>query len=193
MPARGGLDAAADISESITVISNRMSMYAATLPKQARWQAQLLLSDYLYDPQMQAFLAEIASIDSAVTSIESQFGDIRDVFVGFDGLLAATVDYAFEQMDLQVAAMMDGMLQDDGALAAIIDAQRQAIFDDVSRQRVAAMEELDSVVQHAVQVALADSNQVIDHLFLRTVQLLAGLILIGVIGAAVFMRVRRHS
>ncbi len=191
--ARGGLAAAADINEAIQVMSNRMSMYAATLPKQATWQAQLLMSYYFYDPQMQAFLGEISSIDSAVASIESQFGDIRDVFVDIDHILVATVDSAFAELDEQIAAMMDEMLQEDGALSAMIAEQRQAIFDDVTRQRVAAMAELDSVVQHAVQTALADSNQVIDHMFLRAVQLLAGLLVVAVIGLAVFTRMKRRA
>lgn len=191
--ARGGLAAAADISESITVISNRLTLYMTSLPKQMRWQFQLLLSDYFYNPQMQAFIAEVGSIDSAVVSIESQFGDIRDVFVDIDDILAATVDHAFEEMDLQVAAMMDSMLQENGALAFMIEAQRQAIFDDVSAQRVAAMAELDSVVQHAVRVAVADSTEVIDHLFLRLVQVLAGLILVALVGGAVFMRAKRRA
>lgn len=191
--ARGGLAAAADISESITVISNRLSMYAAALPKQARWQAELLLWEVLDDPDAQAFLAQVGSIDSSVVSIEEQFGDIRNVFVRIDDILAATVNDAFDELDAQVAEMMDNMLQEQGALTAMIEAQRQAIFDDVTLQRVAAMEELDSIVQHAVQVAVADSNQVIDHLFLRTIQLLAGLILIAVIGGAVFMRAKRRA
>lgn len=191
--ARGGLAAAADINESITVISNRMSMYAAALPKQARWQAEIMLWEVLDDPQTQAFLGEVASIDSAVVSIGEQFGDIRNVFVDIDDILNRTVDRAFEEMDEQVAAMMDSALQENGAFAAMIDAQRQAIFDDVSAQRVAAMEELDSVVQHAVRVAVADSTEVIDHLFLRIVQLLAGLIVIVVIAGAIFMRRKRPA
>jgi hypothetical protein len=186
--ARGGLAGVADINESVTILSNRLSLYAASLPKQARWQAQLLVWEVLDDPQARLFLGNIDSIQRDVERIEDQFADIRDVLVDVDDILAGQRLAAFQQMNDEILALADALARQREAIMALVDSGRVAVFEDVSAQRVAAMTELDSIVQHAVDQALRGSDRVIDHLFIRTIQLMAGLIVLGIIGLAILRR-----
>jgi tetrahydromethanopterin S-methyltransferase subunit F len=178
----------ADINESVTILSNRLSLYAASLPKQARWQAQLLVWEVLDDPQARLFLGNIDSIQRDVERIEDQFADIRDVLVDVDDILAGQRLAAFQQMNDEILALADALARQREAIMALVDSGRVAVFEDVSAQRVAAMTELDSIVQHAVDQALRGSDRVIDHLFIRTIQLMAGLIVLGIIGLAILRR-----
>ena len=67
------------LSESLGDLTARLDSYNAYLPKQARWQAELLLQDVTREPQVNAALANLATLSDTAAKTASSMDHMPEV------------------------------------------------------------------------------------------------------------------
>jgi hypothetical protein len=126
--AAGGLDVGvfqvmADIPATVADLATRMDIYAAYLPKAARWQAELMADDLTGRAEMQRVLATLASVERLTERANALLSP-----TGIRGTLDATGDRIRAE---RIAAL------------ASVDEQRVETLAYLTRERVAAVADLD--------------------------------------------------
>ena len=176
----GGLAVLGSLAMQATDMSERLKVYAATLPRQIRWQSELILLDLLHEADIEEFLGNVESIDRSALRL-ADFGDTVPALVG---------DQAAFAIDALSAELLASLRE--------VDRQRIETIEALTRERIAVMEQLDNeLIAMMEQVAaLADStirrtpgalNDVVDHAFARALVLLA-LIFVGGLVFAFLLR-----
>ena len=197
------------LAEGLGDLTVRMDSYNAYLPKQARWQAELLLTDFKHDPQISNALLNIAvlsdSAREATSSIDrmpdlvSQTRDVMTANIASQRLSAqAFIEeeriktlYALQQERIATMASMDGE-----RLAATADfrVERQAALETLRGQEIAVMNQFEALSAKTIQDLDAKGRGLIDYIFLRTLELmLLMMVLCAVMIWVVLRQFRRHS
>ncbi len=196
------------LAEGLGDFTARLDSYNVYLPKQARWQAELLLTDFTNDPKISNALSNIAELsDSAkeATSSIDRMPDLvnqtRDVMTAnmasqrlsaqafLEGERLKTL-YALQQERIATMAAMDGE-----RLAATADfrKERQAALETLRGQEIAVMNEFEVFTAKTVQDVDEKGHGLIDYLFLRVLELmLLMLVLCAVVAWVVLRQFRRH-
>ncbi|BDG05636.1 hypothetical protein [Anaeromyxobacter oryzae] len=126
--AEGGLDISvfqvmANIPATVADLATRMDIYAAYLPKAARWQAELMADDFAGGAEMQRALATLASVE--------RLTERTNALLSPAGLRGALDDASARVRAERIAAL------------ASIDGQRVETLAYLTRERVAAVADLD--------------------------------------------------
>lgn len=185
-----GIAAAASIDAQVADLLERLEMYGEHLPKQARWQAQLLASDYLQSDQIGTLLADVQRISAEIEAVRVSLDSIGAVFGDFQGILNRAVgglgdnltyqrETAFEEVDaLRVAAMAD------------VAAEAERLVVELSRQREAVMADMEGLTVAAIDRAVNRFERLANRLFWRFT-LLVVVASAAAFGAALYLGRRR--
>ncbi len=170
----GLLRRTAGLLEDTRDITARVDLYAASLPRQARWQAELVAADAMNAPALQSALAELA-----------RTVDILDRVAGVAVNAPALV--ARER-----AAVLEGLGQERRSLQDFISGERQAVLLGVGRERAAVLEALHAervaTLQQVNGLALGWVDHAFDragHLVDRVFLWLLALVGLGVVGGLI--------
>jgi hypothetical protein len=189
------------ITQTVESLNGRLSLYMAHLPKQARWQAELLLEDPTTSGKLAGALEDLAGIDATATRV----ADTLDRAV--DDTVPAVVNEVLVTLHQEVMTISD-----------LIDAQRrivleqlpneyEEIFTRVSEQRIAALRDVETQLQQAlgrvddvVASAMTDAEGLtrgtVDYAFERATPLLImaffGLLILILVYRLVPQRVRTN-
>lgn len=174
------------VDERLGDLSARLDAYNVYLPKQARWQAELWLGDIARNSQFGAARNNITSVSDALAKTSNNIdrlpefmtqarqavrGDIEGQRLAAQGFLrderVQTLDALQQERVAAVAAL------DNERVAATEDlrGERKQIFEDLRRQEILVIEDLNASVERAMQEFDAKNRRLIDHLFLRAVEL----------------------
>ena len=183
----GGLAVLGNLAMQATDLSERLKYYAAAMPKQIRWQAELVLLELLDEADIEEFLGNVESIDRSALRL----ADVADTVPALVG----------DQAAFAIDALSDELL----ASLREVDRQRIETLDALTRERIAVMDQLDNELIAMMEqlAALADGtirrtpgalNDVVDYAFRRALVLLA-LIFVGSLIFAFLLRLmwRRPS
>jgi len=151
-----------EIVEAVAVgvadLSQQMSAYANYLPKQARWQTELLLEG----------LTATEKVDQALSR------DLDRALVVLDNQRRATL----EVLEKERLAVMNDVKTERAAMSADITAERIAVLKEIERQRQETLAKLEAIGKRLLDDALDNSNEKIDHFFIRTLQVGALLVFV---------------
>ena len=187
------------IQESLGDITARLDSYNAFLPKQARWQVELLLSDLGHYPELSTAESNLASISRALEKAS--------------GSLERLPELAGNAREVVLADVVGQRL----AAQSFLQEERRQVFDSLTQERIDALAELRRerlaasgdlrgewpLVLHAMDEHLqtisertlkdfdARSRALIDHLFLRCVELV--LLTLTLSFLAVWLLLRRFA
>lgn len=203
--ARGNMSAMAAVKSlgaSLDDVMARLDLYSEYLPKQAAWHAQALAYDLLEPGQAEGPLADLSKTATA-------FDRIAASLEGYPGVVAderrVVLDAVTREREQVLAELLDKItelelfIQDERidfvenqlrierqAIFEAIAAERAIIIAEAKQERAATMDELETMVGELIEHSAV---KIVDHFFLRAVQLLAiGLIGIGLIaGVAVVL------
>src|SRR6185437_15696005 len=92
------------LQENLGDITARLDSYNAYLPKQARWQAELLATDLSQNPQLAAAAANFATLSKAMNSASNNLDRMP-------GLAARAREVALSDVDHQRVAAQDFLAQ----------------------------------------------------------------------------------
>src|SRR5262249_48019088 len=105
------------VSDLIESLSERLNTYAAQLPKQARWQAELLVAG-----------------TAGTYSVEGALGDVHDV-----GTAARRATAVLDDVPALLGAQRDIVASERGLILADVDRQRQQTLAYVTGERLAVL------------------------------------------------------
>ena len=174
------------LGETLGDLTARLDSYNVYLPKQARWQAELLLRDLGSDPQFDAVMSNFAVLSSTLAKTSGSMERMPELLTqardavraGVDGQRLATQaflrDERLETLDAlrqeriaTVAAMRGERL----AATSDLRAERQIVLDALRNQEVAVMNEVNATSEKAIRDLDARGRGLIDHFFLRAFEL----------------------
>ncbi|MBN9683721.1 MULTISPECIES: chemotaxis protein [unclassified Corallococcus] len=179
----GGLrTTAAGLVEDTRDLTARVDLYAASLPRQARWQAELVATDALHAPTVQAALAELGRTVDLLDRV---------------GALAANSPALIER---ERRAALDALHAERMGLQEFVTGERQAVLSDVGRERqalvdalhaerVAALQQMDGLARGWVDHAFDRLGPLVDRVLLWLTLLGAG----GLLGGLLLTRAWRRA
>lgn len=175
------------LGESIGDLTARLDSYNAYLPKQARWQAELLLSDLASNREVSATLSNIADLSNTLAKTSGSMEQLPEfasdlhkaVLADFENQRLAGQSFLREE---RVQAF-DSLNQERIETLADLRRERLAATEDLRKERQIMLAALDSGeqalmrdVNAAAAKMLADSDiqarGLIDHFFLRAFELI---------------------
>jgi len=165
-----GVAAVASMEVTIQDMTDRLNAYSVLLPRQARWEVELVLMEYLTTGEMQSFLDNMDQITLAAD-------DVADFTDSIDRLIAKERDVALEAVRSERVAVMDEL-----------STHLAATLQFLHKERLETMAQLDSLSAHTLAGASPEMRDLVDHFFWRAAQLLAGLVAVCAIGAVIFLR-----
>jgi hypothetical protein len=185
----GGFKAIGKLTVDMSDLNARLTTIASHLPKQAHWQALLILEEYL-DSEEADILVE------GLTEFPGSLDRVALALEGLDDLVATERAMALEAVRverLEVQQFVDATLT---RTLEYLTQERLAILEAAQGERVAVLqaihqERLDTirVLQQERELILAEMNATaVDHFFLRLIQILAVLLAVAVIVTLVALR-----
>ena len=173
------------LTEQVLELSNRINLYADILPRQARWQADFALMNYLEDT---AFI--LGRIDQLILSLErvAQTVDSSPDIIDYnrDLVLKDIERQRKETLDLLIKerkAVINQLIKERTEVVKVIANERLIVLDQLENEREIVLEEIRKLSGDLVQQSGQEIERIVDKIFWRTV------ILIAVIGAIIFISV----
>jgi len=171
--------AVGDLPATVGDIATRLDIYAAFLPKAARWQVELLAYELKDQDEAQQLLVAFASIQKAA----DRFSQLVSPEQVKQALAAATEEVRKQR--IAALATVDTLRQQTEAyvtserVAALagVEMERKAVLADVDRQRVALLQEVDALRK---QVRL-DADELASRIIWRSALAAAGLLILAAV------------
>jgi hypothetical protein len=175
------------VGESLGDLSARLDSYNAYAPKQARWQAELLLSDLRRDPQVSGAMSNLVVLSNAAAKASSNVDRMPELLrqtsqalnASLDGQRLSTQAFLREERletldELQrqrldtIAAMRGERL----AATADIRVERQVVLDAIRNDESVALADVNALVEKATKDLDTHGRGLIDHFFRRALLLM---------------------
>ncbi|CAM4154272.1 chemotaxis protein [Corallococcus exiguus] len=183
----GGLrSTAAGLVEETRDLTARVDLYAASLPRQARWQAELVATDALQAPTVQAALAELGRTVDLLDRVGAVAANSPALIERERRAVLAAVNA--ERLGLQ--EFVNGERQ---AVFADVGRERQAVVDALHAERVATLQQLDGLARGWVDHAFDRLGPLVDRVFLWLTLLAVLLGVGGLLGGLLLTRAWRRA
>jgi hypothetical protein len=198
----GGFKSLGRLSVSMDDLSRRMEVYSAQLPKIATWQAEIMLLGMLGDDATDPPLARLPELMDTAAELGATVEELPD-------LVAEEREAIFEEIRAERLDTLEYIRAEREAILAWATAEREAILRDVDRMRQATTDDLRGEVRTVTETLLGERDEVIaaaddistraidhsmnraesliDHVFVRLIQLL-GIALVGAVLLIVLAR-----
>ena len=191
------------LAEGLGDLTARLDSYNAYLPKQARWQAELLLTDFTHDPQISAGLSNLALLSDSAAKISGNIGQMPGLADQTRKAFMADVDgerlsaqaflreellrtlYALQQERI---ATVDAVHGERLATTAEIREERRAAMEVLRGQEIVVMKELDEISKRTLQDLDTRERVLINYFFLRALGLMLLMLVLCSLLAWVFLR-----
>ena len=194
------------LGESLGDLTARLDSYNVYLPKQARWQAELLLTDLTRNPQVETVATNFVVVSSALAKTSSTMEHMPDLMTQTREAVKAdvegqrlaaqaflreervqTLDALRQERIATVAAMRSERL----AATADFRGERQIVLDAVHNEEVALTNNLNAASDKAIKDLDANGRGLIDHFFLRALELV--LLTLALCSFVAWILVRRFA
>jgi len=167
-------------------ITARLDSYNIYLPKEARWQAELLASDLARNPEFGTAVSNFAIMSKALDSASNSLDRLPQLATTARDVALADVDRqrlaaqsfltrerveAIEALAQQRIAAMSDLRGERLAATTDLRAERQTVLNAVHDEEMAAMHDLQILSQQTLNDFDERSRQVVDHIFWRAVEL----------------------
>ncbi len=197
--ASGTLKSIGALTETVDDVIARFDLYAEYLPKQARWQAQLLLLEEELDgigpairnlEYLELVAADVQRLTPLAESLPGLVaGERLAVLESLDAQLSRILSFVDQQratvmhedVRAEREAVVDALRAERIAVLAAATEERQIVLEALREERLAAFADLDALVEKTV-------GREIDRLFLRALILIA--ILLGGLALITYLGVR---
>lgn len=177
--ARDAFAALGSITQTFESLSSRLGIYIEYLPKQARWQAELLLEDPALDSRLTRVLDGVDGINAATAEIAEIAGESP----ALDGRLYDIVDQVVAALHEEIQGLTEVVRSERELVLGTLPAEYEALFAHVTDQRLAALAaleihideviaEVDMIAARAMDDAEGLSRGTVDYAFERATPLL---------------------
>ncbi|MBN8226788.1 chemotaxis protein [Corallococcus macrosporus] len=183
----GGLrSTAAGLIEDTRDLTARVDLYATSLPRQARWQAELVATDAMRAPTVQAALAELGRTVDLLDRVGS-------VAANTPALIERERRAVLDAVHAERLGLQEFVTGERQAVLADVGRERQAVVDALHAERVATLQQLDGLARGWVDHAFDRLGPLVDRVFLWLALLMVLLGVGGVLGGWVLARAWRRA
>jgi hypothetical protein len=190
---KGAFAAVGRLEHQLADLSNRFTIFSEVLPKQGRWQAELLYSEIMNTPKI---LRALDNADGLRVALESTSANIEELKLMVDEELGATIDVLRGEAD-RTLREVDRQRRDTLTLiqeerAIVLDAvtrEREASIEALNNERVAMMADIDALTFETIDQTATRIEALADRLFWRVCWLVGALAVTFLVGAIVVARV----
>ncbi|MCK8503380.1 chemotaxis protein [Myxococcus fulvus] len=186
MSGMGALGTAGVLVEDVRDLTARVDLYAASLPRQVRWQVESMAQDALKAVPTREVLADLGR---AVDTLE-QFGALA---AGTSALVARERSAMLSALTSEREALQRFVEQERRALMAEVADERQAVLSALHTERVETLQQGERIGLGMVDLTFQRATLLVDRVFLW----LLGMTLVGVLGglglAALLLRAWRRK
>jgi hypothetical protein len=177
------------ITETVGDLSDRLTIYAASIPNQARWQAQLLVYDMLDQAELESLGPTTESLADSIDRIASTIELTPDLIIQERAKTLAEIDEIsnaiIDSVDLQRLATIQALANERIAVLEAVARERVAVLDAIRDERSAVFDDGGALLGVLVQDSFDRAEGLIDRIFWRAAILLAisgvGMLIIGLI------------
>jgi hypothetical protein len=172
-------------TETLESLSQRLNTYAATLPKQARWEAELLIADAPHEPVVAGVLGDVHALGATARAANGLLADVPGL-VGDEAspvrrMLAAERGAVLAGVNTQRLETLEYVTAERQALLAAVREERIALVAAVRQERMESLAELDAIKSRAIDSGMAGMRGLVDYALVRV----AALVLCLMLAAAV--------
>jgi hypothetical protein len=182
----GALASIKALQEGLGDITARLDSYNAYLPKQARWQAELLVSDVTRSPEFGAAASNFAVLSKALdetsnnvnrmpelaaSAREIALADVNGQRLAAQSFLSEERVQMIEALTQQRINAMADLRSERLAATADLRGERQIVLDSVHREEANVVRDLHKLSQQTLNDVDKRSRYLVDHLFWRAFEL----------------------
>jgi hypothetical protein len=199
----GALSSLKALQEGLGDIAARLDSYNSYLPKQARWQAELLVNDLSRDPVLGTAASNFGILAKAMQQSATNLDRIPQMAGNARQLAIADVDQqrlaaqsflsgereriADEVTQQRIDAVSD-LRAERLAATADLRAERQIVLDAIHTEKVGAVNDLQALTQQTLNDADQRSRRLADHFFWRGLELALVILSLSFIGAWILLQ-----
>ena len=213
----GALAAVESLEEHVAIYSQLLPLLWELVPKQVRWEAELLLQDYISREEIlkaQEDLDEISKAlqrahqeldqlptilgeqrDAVLEAARSEIANITAVIDQQRSVLTESIDtQRIETLDAvrqEREIVLDAVQQEREIVLGALRQEREVVLAAIDEQRVATLNELPKLVSESVEQANPALRAAIDYLFWRAALLFGALGVMATLAAFLIMRLGR--
>jgi len=208
--ALSAFQAAAKMPYQLDDITNRFTVYGDYLPKQARWQAELLLSDLGVNEKIETLIAELTTatqvlqkvgevVEKSPDFITDERSAVLEVFRNerLETLSAVNKQRieTLDTIDQQRIETLDFLTREKTAIIDALENERKIVLEVLESERHSVLNEVESMGNRIVQDAIKELDKLIDHFFLRAAQLVGICLIISFCfgGVGIYMIGRKRQ
>lgn len=180
-----------NLGDNLAAMQEMMVAYAAQLPAMVRWQAELMLLDLPRNQRIGRTLADFDGMDDSLKRLAGASDQAMALFTTQSSELLGHVKSEREAVFASVEELRRTTFE-------ALDAQRAATVEVLERERLAVSGDVEALTRKVTEAAAGHSRALIDHLFVRALELIgaatvAGLVLLTAARAWPRNRDRRTS
>jgi hypothetical protein len=172
-------------AETLEDVSERLNTYAAQLPKQARWQAELLVADMSAEPVVADALGDVHALGETARRANDLVADAPGLVAAASSpvraMMADERRAVLAEVDAQRLQTLQFATAERLAVLAAVREERIAAFAALRDERVEILKELDAIKSRGVDSAVVGLEQVVDYALWRVAGVLALLIALGAV------------
>lgn len=197
-----------DIDQQLDQLQRLSSMYAEFLPKQARWNGELMLMETLRSNAVIASLQNMNLAANGVATIANTTQSIPFLVERERNLLNDAITEeriaTMKSLDRMRSETLNSFRQERIAVMEQIESERETVLNAVAKQRIAATNDLkqlgensltmmDQVVDSKIDNIAQHGSTLIDHGFLRLIQLLGVIAALTLLLVPVLLHLRKQN
>jgi len=199
----GSMASVRALAENLGDIAARLNSYNSYAPKQARWQAELLLGDLANDPQAGKAMSDLGTVSNALASTSNSIGRIPEVVdqtraafgQSVEGERLAVQDFlrserleALATLDQERLATLAAIRNERLAATVDLRAERVAVLDALRSDEETLMNDVNSTTERTIQETDTRARSLIDHFFLRAFELVMLTVITCALAAWILLR-----
>jgi hypothetical protein len=174
-----GLQAVGEIETTARDLSERLTVYFERLPKQMRWNAELVVIEVMREFAGQMF-SDIRSIEGSVRGVRS-FLDTAPALVSTEreAILQAMnleIGHTLESVDRQRVETLDTLQGERTIILQTLQNELQSGLESVRQERIAALADFEKLTQRMIETSTqnveSSAQRIVDGLFWRALVLL---------------------
>ena len=166
-----------DMVTSINNLQDKLTLYADFIPKQARWQAEYMMYEFIPDSLKGDVFGKINSLTG---SIESIGGFIENS----PGLISSVRQKIMQDINIQRIATLELLQEERKTILEAVTSERIKTLNEINRQRVETLNGMNKLAGNTVTSSGIMLIDVADKILIRLVILLFITFILGL----VFMR-----
>jgi hypothetical protein len=199
----GALATLKALQENLGDITARLDSYNAYLPKQARWQAELLVTDFSRNPKLTAAASDFTVLSHAMSTAsnnldqmpkmaararEVALSDVDHQRVAAQDFLAQQREKAFDDLAQQRIAAIADLRGERLAATADLRGEREIVLNTLHQEEVRMMSDLHTLSQDTLNDLDRKSRRLVDHIFWRAFELVIAAVLLSFLAAWILLR-----